>query len=154
MFRSEAAWKDARPAVLVVACSDGRFDDALDEFCTRHLGLAGYDRLFVPGGTMILRLGSLLPKFEWVGRKLMRFLMDKHALERVVLLSHEGCAWYREIRWGPAAMLDMKERQRRDLLETAKDLAAMWPEARVECWHARPDGGKVAFEAVLAAAAA
>jgi hypothetical protein len=147
-YRSEAAWRDQRPAVLVIACSDGRFEAALDEFCARALGLTGYDRFFVPGGIQILRLGSLLPKFEWAGRRFLRFLVDAHGLERVICVTHEGCAWYRKPPWGPDAMLDLQSRQRRDLTEVIRDLGALWPALKVEGYHARPEGGMVLFEAV------
>ena len=147
-YRSEAVWLDRRPGALVVACSDGRFDEALDEFCSKRLGLAGYDRLFVQGGIQILRLGSLLPKFEWAGRRLLRFLVDQHDLKRLVCVSHHGCAWYRELKWGPEAHLDSEIRQKRDLAAVAGDLRELWSGLKVEAYFARPEGGRAVFEDV------
>ena len=150
MHRSESAWRDERPRVLVLACSDGRYEEALDEFCRESLRIEGYDRLLIPGGIQILR-HALLPKFAWAGRRLLRFLLDKHGIRRLVLVAHEGCGWYRHMNWGPDAQIDPAERQRRDLLGVMQDLREDWPALEVTPYLARPEGGRVTFEAVASA---
>ena len=150
-YRSQSPWNDRRPAVLVLACSDGRYEKALDGFCRESLRLEGYDRLFIPGGVQALRLEGLLPKFAWSTRRWLRFLVERHLLERMILVSHEGCAWYREMSWGPDAARADAERERADLRASAAEILGLWPKLRVEAWHAKPDSGRVAFEPVTRA---
>lgn len=38
VYVSRARWDDERPGVLVIACSDGRLQENLDDFLTGHLG--------------------------------------------------------------------------------------------------------------------
>jgi hypothetical protein len=82
------AWYPERPHVLVVACSDGRLQEATDAFLSSQLGVAHYDRLYVPGGG-----GALCPS----GRDFIRahqqqqecrYLVDTHGVEALVVLFH------------------------------------------------------------------
>ena len=50
VYVSERRWSEERPRVLVVACSDGRLQEAVDDFLQNHLGILDYDRLYAPGG--------------------------------------------------------------------------------------------------------
>src|SRR5919204_3023448 len=43
-------WHPERIGALALYCSDGRWGEAFDEFCHRHLQIPRYDRLAVPGG--------------------------------------------------------------------------------------------------------
>src|SRR5207244_457736 len=43
-------WHPARIGAMALYCSDGRWGEAFDEFCHRHLQIPRYDRLAVPGG--------------------------------------------------------------------------------------------------------
>src|SRR4026209_2489832 len=43
-------WLPDRPSTLVIACSDGRLQEATDEFLAHHLQVTRYDRFYVPGG--------------------------------------------------------------------------------------------------------
>jgi len=52
---SRGSWDAANPNALVVACSDGRFQEELDAFLRAELALRQYDRLYVPGGAGGLR---------------------------------------------------------------------------------------------------
>ena len=45
-----SAWNRQRPHTLVIACSDGRLQENLDDFLHRGLGISHYDRLYAPGG--------------------------------------------------------------------------------------------------------
>ena len=46
----ELRWTPARPNVLVVACSDGRLQEATDAFLELEFKIKRYDRFYVPGG--------------------------------------------------------------------------------------------------------
>lgn len=83
-------WKATRPQVMVIACSDGRYQEQTDEFLASELKIQRYDRLYIPGGP-----GALCPSgIEYLRADFYRrecaFLIEAHALERLVLLFHCG----------------------------------------------------------------
>ena len=85
---SDARYFLDRPQVLVVACSDGRLQRAVDEFLNEGLGISEYDRLIVPGGP-----GALAGHgFEYSRRDRMmsemKFLIEAHGILRMILMFH------------------------------------------------------------------
>jgi hypothetical protein len=81
-------WSPARPNVLVVACSDGRLQEATDAFLASQLGIARYDRFYVPGGAGALAAsGYDLARAQQMRRE-CRYLIDLHQVTQVVLLMH------------------------------------------------------------------
>src|SRR5205085_10772100 len=52
-------WSHSRPNALVVACSDGRLQEATDEFLAREFRITRYDRFYVPGGAGALASSSV-----------------------------------------------------------------------------------------------
>jgi hypothetical protein len=144
-FRSGKPYTDKGSAVLVVSCSSNSFFPYLREFLEKELALVEgtYDLLLVPGGPQFLLLTDYLPKFAWVGRKWITFLVERHGLKRVVVVSHDDCAWYQEERLIPAFVLKFghdsmshAERQKRDLVEVVSSLRELLPATSVEAWYA------------------
>ncbi|GAB4196612.1 MAG: hypothetical protein Kow00105_10740 [Phycisphaeraceae bacterium] len=82
---------DPIPAVAVY-CSDGRFGDQFSDFINDHLGLPRHDRVAVPGGP-----ASLLDYDGQESSALseLLFLIEAHGLKRVILIQHDGCAYYK-----------------------------------------------------------
>jgi hypothetical protein len=81
-------WSSARPNVLVVACSDGRLQEATDVFLANELGVVRYDRFYVPGGA-----GALVASgYDFVRAQQMRrecrYLIELHGIGKIVLLMH------------------------------------------------------------------
>jgi hypothetical protein len=81
-------WQGTRPRLLVIACSDGRLQEATDDFLNRELGITHYDRLYIPGGA-----GALSPS----GRDFLRahqvrqeckYLVHLHGVAHLVALFH------------------------------------------------------------------
>jgi hypothetical protein len=87
-------WHPDRIGAAAVYCSDGRWGDALDEFCHRHLLIPRYDRLAVPGGPAWLADTAEDSAMLRAARIQLGFLVQAHSLERLVLITHFGCAWY------------------------------------------------------------
>lgn len=88
----EVPWNAERPRVMVVACSDGRLQEATDEFLARHLNIRHYDRLYLPGGG-----GALSPSGRDYFRahqvqQECRLLVDVHGVEQLVVLFHGPAA--------------------------------------------------------------
>lgn len=116
---------------MVIACSDGRLQEATDAFLHNQLNIGDYDRLYVPGGG-----GALSPS----GSEFMRasrhqeeckFLVEAHGVEHLIVLFHgpapggpdqSMCADYtRKFKW--ASIPELRTQQERD----AKDLIeARW----------------------------
>src|SRR5947207_862698 len=88
MFPCRNPYRRERPQVLVVACSDGRLQTAVDEYLSSGLGIVQYDRLFLPGGPGALATsGSEYTRSERHQRE-FQFLIDAHGIRRVVLIFH------------------------------------------------------------------
>ena len=89
-------WDDARPRILVVACSDGRLQENLDEFLNSR-GIKHYDRLFVPGGPGALASsGYELLRLDQIRRE-TKFLVEAHGIEEVFLIFHGAASHGPEI---------------------------------------------------------
>ena len=90
MLRPEAPhrWSAERPHTLVVACSDGRLQQATDAFLGRELGLTQFDRFYVPGGGGALAAsGRDFIRAQQLRRE-CAYLIELHNVTRVVLLFH------------------------------------------------------------------
>jgi len=106
VFQTANPWNAERPRVLVVACSDGRLQEPLDEFLGGALGVHSYDRLYIPGGPGALsQAGYEYLRASGIVDEL-NFLIRAHLIERVLLIYHgpaeDGpdeavCADYRRI---------------------------------------------------------
>lgn len=122
IFVSKKPWLKGRHVdTLVIHCSAFDFRPFFAEFIEQHLKLGEYDILCVPGGIQVLNVFAFATKRFSFLRKMVEFLVKKHELKRIVILGHEDCAWYRDIRFGPIHV-DLTERQFKDLKSTADSL--------------------------------
>ena len=87
-FVSSLVWQKERPRILIVACSDGRYQQSLDEFLTRHLGITHYDRLYAPGGPGSLASSAMSYFRGEQFRQEAAFLVDAHGLEAIIFIFH------------------------------------------------------------------
>lgn len=142
-FASRATFDPTRPHVLVIACSDGRLQEAVDEFLGQ-LGIQRYDRLYAPGGPGALATSGLDYLRSGLFHKECQFLVDAHDLEEVILLFHgpalDGppsavCADYRRKRpRGDAAAL--RELQEADVEAILRDGFGWQRQIRVRVFRA------------------
>lgn len=93
VFHSLEPWNPERIGALALYCSDGRWGEAFDEFCHRHLLIPRYDRLAVPGGPAWLA-GPPDSTLSRAAREQLDFLVRIHGLEQIVLITHFACAYY------------------------------------------------------------
>lgn len=146
-YESRLAYEVARIHAAAIYCSDGRVGEHFDDFLQNGLGLPRYDRVALPGGPACLA-GHPQAHLEEQGVvDELRFLVDAHELQRVVLVAHQDCAFYH-------ARLDLADRrmelvQCADLVRAAAVVRRVTGLDRVEAWfaHLRPSG-HVGFEAV------
>src|SRR5262249_53001180 len=94
VFTSMEPWHPERIGAIALYCSDGRWGEAFDEFCHKHLLIPRYDRWAVPGGPAWLATTDETGAFYQTAREQLDFLIRFHELERIVLITHFGCAYY------------------------------------------------------------
>lgn len=126
----------AETDVLVIHCSDHRFQAAFYEFLNLKLNLdENYDLLVLPGGPQCLTLVEYLPKFSWAGWKWFRFLVDAHDLKRLILIQHQDCGWYKELPFHLHSSTEPRLRQEEDLRRARQTLAREHPHLSVELYY-------------------
>jgi hypothetical protein len=147
VFHSKHPWEEARIRAVAIYCSDGRWGEAFDEFCHHHLKLPRYDRFAAPGGPawLAMRHISLLTAYS-AARDHLRFLVEVHELQQVVLISHYGCAVYAEL-----TGLDAEgclPAQEEDLGTAAANLRGWFPALGVRAFLATRQGARIQFHPV------
>ena len=128
-------WTPARPNALVIACSDGRLQEATDAFLAREFKITRYDRFYVPGGGGALSSSGTdaVRAQQMCGE--CKYLVDLHAVRRVIALFHgpsaagrieAACADYRrKLPWANLAELrTQQEADAVDLLKRRRDWAS------------------------------
>lgn len=125
MTDAHRKWSPERPHTLVIACSDGRLQEQTDAFLTHQLGLAGFDRFYIPGGGGALASsGRDFIRADQLRRE-CAYLIELHEISRVILLfhgpsasgpAHATCAdYHRKLPWATPEML--REQQVRDAVD-------------------------------------
>ncbi len=145
VYRTAFSSPGGESGVLVIHCSDPRYQPHFQEFLLKHLKLGRYALVAVPGGSQFLTLSEYLPKFSWTGWRWLKFLKDAASPHRVILIAHDDCLWYKDARFfhhtGP-----LKERQIADLARIRRELEERFPGTAVESYYARLEEGRAAFE--------
>lgn len=114
-------WSPTRPSALVVACSDGRLQEATDSFLASEFRITRYDRFYVPGGGGALASsGTDADRAQRMSEE-CRYLVTLHAVRRVIVLFHgpspsgrieAACADYRrKFPWDSTAELRLRQEQ-------------------------------------------
>jgi hypothetical protein len=146
IFRTNATSAAATEA-LVVHCSSARFQQPLRVFLVEGLRLQRYSLLAIPGGAQVFTLLDYLPKFAWTGWRWTKFLVDLEQPRRVILIGHEECAWYRDLRFHKRAR-STRDHIVGDLKQVAGKVAERFPNVRVETYYASVAGNQAVFETV------
>ena len=154
-------WLPDRPSTLVIACSDGRLQEATDEFLGHHLQVTRYDRFYVPGGGGALAAsGRDFLRAQQIRRE-CRYLVELHGVRHIVLLFHgptmggplaAACADYRrKLPW--ASVTELRRRQEQDAEELCSTRSEWAGAAAVVVYRCEVDGDGGIHFADLAGAA-
>jgi hypothetical protein len=144
MFISPTPYRAERIYAAAIYCSDGRIGEQIDEFIHQGLNLPRYDRLVCPGGPVALS-GRLLALWDARGvEEQLRFLIQVHDIKTVVLVAHEGCAYYLT-RLGLSAER-IESEQRHDMKKAAETILKLAPGVTVTKYLARQLGTSIGFE--------
>lgn len=145
-YTSVEPWHPDRIGALALYCSDGRWGEAFDDFCHRHLHMPRYDRWAVPGGPAWLVSREGHQDLFSSTRRQLDFLVRVHQLERIILVTHFGCAFYGELL--QAHGHECLGAQINDLHVAAKSLSEWYPKMAVETYLAMQRGRSLSFHAV------
>lgn len=145
-FTSTWSWDEERIHAMALYCSDGRWGLAFDEFCQRHLRIPRYDRWAVPGGPAWLVTDSDDNGLLHAARLQLDFLVKAHELERTVLITHYGCAYYGERLQCSAE--ECLPSQSSDMRQAAATLREWYPNMRVDTYLAMRSGRQLSFHEV------
>ena len=151
-------WSPDRPSTLVIACSDGRLQEATDEFLAHHLHVTRYDRFYVPGGGGALAAsGRDFLRAQRLRRE-CRYLVELHSVRHIVVLFHAptmdgplaaACADYRrKLPW--ASVAELRGRQEQDAEELDRIREEWASEAAVAMYRCEVDSLGVIHFADLA----
>jgi hypothetical protein len=143
VYSSAKRWNPERIGALALYCSDGRWGEAFDEFCHRHLQIPRYDRWAVPGGPAWLAPSNEELGFAQTAREQLSFLVQAHQLERIVLITHYGCAYYGQRLGQPPE--ECLTAQIEDAGLAIATLRGWYPEMRLEAYLAMRSGSNVSF---------
>ena len=144
VYVSSIGFDENRVGAAAVYCSDGRFGEQMDEFLHQGLWLPRYDRVAVPGGAACLADHTAACRERAALERQLAFLIEEHGLRRVVLIAHDGCAFYKTVWLGGGRSVE--ERQALDLERAAQRIKLWNAGVEVEAYFARKVEGRVVFE--------
>ena len=144
VYTSPTPYHAERIYAAAMYCSDGRIGDQIDDFLHHGTGFPRYDRLVCPGGPVALS-GRLLALWDARGvEEQLRFLVEVHDIKSVVLVAHEGCAYYAHRLALPAGQVESAQRE--DLRRAADAIVRLASGVTVARYFARHAGTAIRFE--------
>jgi hypothetical protein len=141
-----AAAESGGAPVVVIHCSDPRYQPHFQDFLRSGLKLDRYALVAVPGGPQFFTLSQYLPKFSWAGWRWMKFLVNLTKPSRVIFIAHDDCRWYIENRFTDAAKA--RETQMADMRRAQKDVVDRFGAIPIEVYYATLSDGVAHFERV------
>ena len=145
-YESKLAYDRTRIKAASVYCSDGRVGEHFDEFLQQGLSLPRYDRVALPGGPACLA-GHPQAHLEEQGVvDELKFLVESHGLKRIVLIAHQGCAFYMDRLKLEGRRLELV--QRADLVRAAAFAHRVTGLSDIAAFFARLTDDRVIFEPV------
>jgi hypothetical protein len=140
---------------LFLVCSDGRFEEHVNDFrehLRRTLGLRKLDRYFMPGSQLqFVSAESGHPATDKATDYWTKFFIDNHHLSHVVIVGHELCAAYKSAPayqgFGPDRL---RQQQEQHLLHWRNLILQDYPHIRVHLFYMKPadDNSRVEFFSV------
>lgn len=148
-YVAKAKRNDSANQAVIVHCSDHRFQQGFREFLSEGLGLGSYALLSIPGGGHFSSMGDLLPKFAKVGLQSLKFLIRRTGANRIILIAHDDCLYFKEYLQFYLPERDLNEKQLTNLRRARGVLLDWFPQARVELYFTDADSaGSLQFLSV------
>lgn len=148
-YTANARRQDSDCDAVVIHCSDHRFQQGFREFLSEGLGLGSYAVLAIPGGGHFSSMADLLPKLAKVGMQSLKFLVTRTGANRIVLIAHDDCLYFKEVLQFFFTEPDLNEKQLANLKRARRVLLEWFPRARVELYFAGADStGSLQFVSI------
>jgi hypothetical protein len=131
IYQGSIAWRNETGRVLVIACADGRFRDAREEFLRQYCQIQRADAILFPGGP-----ASFLISAPWFFalRPQIEFLQKAHDVQRLIAVAHDDCAYY-GAKYPQFDVIKRKSQQIADLRECREDLRKLIPGIVIELYY-------------------
>lgn len=146
LHRATTPYNPRRIHAAAVYCSDGRVGEQFDEFLQQGLGLPRYDRVALPGGPACLAGHEQAHLEERGVVDELKFLVEVHKLSRIILIAHQGCAFYGSRLALAEPRLELV--QRADLVRAAAYVHRVTGIDKIEGYYARLNDAIIEFEPV------
>jgi hypothetical protein len=144
VYEGRLFYEPSRIRAAAIYCSDGRLGEHFDDFLQNGLHLPRHDRVALPGGPAALLHREPSGAYSSTAWDALGFLVDVHELRRVLLIAHEGCAFYaRQLGEGNDRM---EACQCEDLGRVAARIREFAPRIDVDVYFARIRGNRLVFE--------
>ena len=130
--------------VVVIHCSDPRYQPHFQDFLRGGLKLDRYALVAVPGGPQCFTLSQYLPKFAWAGWRWMKFLVNLMKPSRVIFIAHADCRWYIENRFTSEERA--RETQMADMRRAQQEIVDRFGAVPIEVYYATLTDGVAHFE--------
>jgi hypothetical protein len=137
--------------VVVIHCSDPRYQPHFQDFLHSVLELTHYGLIAIPGGPEHLSPSERSDALRSQGAAWFDFMSKLMAAQRCILIGHADCRWYVANRIEPDESR-LKEHVWRDLISAREEIQRRFPKLRVELYFAQIEGEQATFIEVAAPA--
>ena len=138
-FRTPDVVPATDTAVVVVHCSDPRYQPHFQNFLHGSLTLVRYALIAVPGGVQFLTADDEPASIAQQGWRWMKFMQEVAKAQRVILIGHDDCRWYFGLGFSQDTAR-VRARIIRDLVSVHAGLLERFPALSVESYFAALDG--------------
>jgi hypothetical protein len=130
--------------VVVIHCSDPRYQPHFQAFLYSGLELTHYGLIAIPGGPEHLSPSEKSDALRSQGAAWFDFMSRLMMAERCILIGHADCRWY--IANGiETDETRLKEHVSRDLIAAREGIRRRFPKVQVELYFAEIDGEQASF---------
>jgi hypothetical protein len=133
--------------VVVIHCSDPRYQPHFQDFLYSGLRLSRYGLIAIPGGPEHLSPSERSDALRSQGAAWFDFMSKLMAAERCILIGHADCRWYIANRI-ESDESRLKEHVSRDLIAAREEIQRRFPNLRVELYFAEIEGEQATFTEV------
>jgi len=133
--------------VVVIHCSDPRYQPHFQDFLKNGLNLTHYGLIAIPGGVELLSPSERSDMLRSQGAAWFDFMSKLMKAERCIFVGHADCRWYvaNNIEANEACL---KDHVSRDLIAVGEEVQRLFPSVKVETYFAEIEGQQATFTAV------
>ena len=146
IYRSQQI-ETAPSRVVVIHCSDPRYQPHFQDFLRTGLSLTHYGLIAVPGGVQLFSPSDENAALRTHGGVWLDFMAKLMNADRCILIGHADCRWYIENHIARDAN-SLKDDETRDINAVREALRRRFPLVNVELYFAELKGSQAEFTAL------